>query len=153
MIGGKKITALCTSRIYDPQEHEFIRLLSEFLRANNNILFIYTLNTDLYWEEDNKNTEAKLFGLMDYSVIDTVIVMDEKIKSRKVAEKIISSANKRGVPVAVVDGSYPDTVSVDFDYGRGFEQIVRHVVEFHKAKKLHFIAGIKGNKFSDERIE
>ena len=153
MIGGKKITALCTSRIYDPQEHEFIRLLSEFLRANNNILFIYTLNTDLYWEEDNKNTEAKLFGLMDYSVIDTVIVMDEKIKSRKVAEKIISSANKRGVPVAVVDGSYPDTVSVDFDYGRGFEQIVRHVVEFHKARKLHFIAGIKGNKFSDERIE
>ena len=43
--------------------------------------------------------------------------------------------------------------SVTFNYSDVFEKIVRHVIEFHGCRRVNFIAGVKGNAFSEERIE
>ena len=37
-------------------------------------------------------------------------------------------------------------------YRKGFEKIVRHVVEDHGARHVNMIAGFKNNSFSDNRI-
>lgn len=39
-----------------------------------------------------------------------------------------------------------------FDYVSGFEQVVRHTVDVHKAKSFHMIAGVKDEPCSEERI-
>ncbi len=153
MINGKNIIALCTSRIYDPQLNGFIRDLNERLLPLNCRVLIYTLNCDLYWVEDNNVPETAVFGIIPYDRLECLILMDEKIKSRTVAERIISRARENSVPVIVIDGHYEGTAEICFDYEGGFENVVRHVIEGHSVKKTHFIAGHKGNKFSEARID
>ncbi|MCR5324465.1 MAG: GGDEF domain-containing protein [Lachnospiraceae bacterium] len=156
MYENKKIIALCTSRVFEPQVHGFIEILNETLKVHDCRLWIYALNADLYWKddaEDEDHSETPVFDLIMWDKTDVVILMDEKIKSQKVSQKIIARANEHSVPVIVVDGKHDNTIDISFDYAKGFEGIVRHVIEDHGSRKPHFMAGIKGNQFSDERLE
>ena len=153
MICDRKAVALCTSRIYDPQTHLFIEKINESFRRREVSLFIYTINYDFYWNENEKTDEAYVYDLIPYDKMDLVILMDEKIKSHRISEKIISASKEHSVPVIVIDGHYDGTISVCFDYETGFEAIVRHVIEDHGVRRPHMMAGIEGNVFSDRRID
>ena len=149
----QRYVALCTSRVYDPQIHGFIVRMNERLRAEGFSLLIYAINSDIYWEEDRRAAERYVFELIPYERISAVIIMDERIKSRKISERIITRAAEKQLPVVIVDGTYGDAPHVIFDYEKGFEKIVRHVIEFHGVRRPHMMAGHKGNEFSDRRIE
>ncbi len=153
MIGTQKIVALCTSRIFDPLTHGFIETLNEYLTGIDCVMWVYALNADLYWNGESVPAEAAVFEHIPYDQVDAVVLMDEKIKSHLVSDDIISRASKAGVPVIVVDGTYDNTIGIFFDYRKGFEAVVRHVIEDHHITRPHFMAGIVGNKFSDERLE
>ena len=152
MVNGKHLIALCTSRIYDPQIYNFIKLINEDLRKNNCALFIFTINSDIYWEEDINPAETYVFDIMPYDELDCIVIMDEKIKSHKVSNRIISKAKQKDIPVVVLDGDYEGTIKVNFDYDAGFEAITRHIIEHHHVKHPHMMAGIPGNVFSERRI-
>jgi diguanylate cyclase (GGDEF)-like protein len=152
MYQGKKYIALCTSRIFDTQTHLYIESLNEYLIANNIRLLVYGINCDIYWNEDNISAETGIFDALPTRHLDLIIIMDEKIKSRTVSEKIIAAAREEDIPVLVIDGDYPDTTSIKFDYTAGFELAVRHIIEEHHAKKPHMMAGQPMNTFSEERI-
>ncbi|MDO4863872.1 MAG: GGDEF domain-containing protein, partial [Ruminococcus sp.] len=94
-----------------------------------------------------------VFGLVDFEITDVVIVMYERIKNTTVTDKVIAEAKRHDVPVIMVDGKSEDCISICFNYKKGFEEVVRHVIEFHGAKKPHFLGGFKDNIFSDERME
>lgn len=127
--------------------------LNEKLKQHHCRLWIYHINTDLYWEEDTSRPEASVFDLVDFEIADAVIIMDEKIKSRRVSDMLIAKAKAHHVPAVVVDGKHPDCTSVNFDYRSGFEAVVRHVLDVHHVKNPYLVAGISGNPFSDEREE
>ncbi len=152
MICNRRTIALCTSRIFDSQTHPFIKRLNKELQEKDVRLLIYAINYDLYWNESDEKDETYVYDLIPYESIDLLILMDEKIKSHRISKKIVDAAGTHSVPVVVIDGEYEGTTSVGFDYEKGFEQIVRHVIEDHGAKKVHMVAGIKGNVFSDRRI-
>lgn len=153
MINGKKLVALCTSRSYDPQIHGYIEVLNESLKCHDCALMIFTINSDIYWDESISPAETYVFDIMPYDELDCVIIMDEKIKSHTVANRIISRSRENNVPVIIIDGSYEGCVSINFDYKKGFENITRHIIEDHNVKRPHMIAGLPNNVFSDERIE
>lgn len=152
MLYGKKLIALCTSRVYDAQVNEFINALNSLLTDKNCVLLVFSINNDMYWEDNNINAGTSVFSLIDFNTIDAVIIMDEKIKSHTVSEKISSAANMHSVPVITIDGK-GSGISICFDFEKGFEKIVRHVIEDHAVRRPHFIAGLKDNPFSDKRIE
>ena len=153
MINGKKLVALCTSRVYEPQIHGFIVELNERLRAENYSLLIFAINSDIYWEEDRQAAEKYVFNLIPYDAVDSIIILDEKIKSHKIANKIIKHANEHNVPVIISDGTYDNTSTVNYSYEAGFEKVVRHVIEYHKVKRPHMMAGQPNNDFSNRRID
>lgn len=153
MLNGYKIIALCLSRIQDATSISFVSELNRVLSESGYRLFLYHISTDLYWSECIEDSEALVYELIDYSIVDTVIIMDEKIKNRFLAEHIISNTKTADIPVIVVDGHYADCMNVRFDYRSAFEEIVRHVLDVHRPSRLHFMAGNKNNIFSDERRE
>ncbi|MBR3039656.1 MAG: GGDEF domain-containing protein [Lachnospiraceae bacterium] len=153
MVNGKKLISLCTSRVYDSQVFGFIKTMGEMLQKENCALMIFTINSDIYWEEDINPAETYVFDIIPYAETDCILIMDEKIKSHSVSNRIISKAKKAGVPVVVVDGEYEGTTRVNFDYEAGFEQITRHIIEDHHAKHPHMMAGLRDNVFSDRRID
>ena len=153
MINGRKLVALCTSRVYEPQNHGFIVKVNERLKAEGYSTLVFTINSDIYWEEDRVATEKYVFDLIPYDYIDAVIIMDEKIKSHKIAHKIIDKASSHNIPVVIADGRYENASCINFDYEGGFEKVVRHVIEHHKVKRPHMMAGHFDNEFSNRRIE
>ena len=156
MLYGKKVIALCTSRVYDAQVNEFIRTLNSLLDHRKYILFIFSINNDMYWEDNNVNAGTSVYSLIDFSVTDVVIIMDEKIKSKPVSGKIAADAKACSVPVIHLDKDGDgdgDGICINFDFEKGFELIVRHVIEEHAVRRVHLIAGFRDNPFSDARVE
>ena len=89
MLNGYKIVAICLSRIYDTPIIEFVSELNERLGKQGYKIFLYQINKDFAWDEKYQGSEAYVFELIDYSVVDTVVIMDETIKSRTLSENII----------------------------------------------------------------
>ena len=110
MVGDQKLITLCTSRIYDPQVHGFIESFNEELKARDMRLCIFSLNMDIYWEEDAISADSAVFDFIPFEKTDVIVIMDEKIKSHRIAERIIGSANSHHIPVIVLDDSYPGDV-------------------------------------------
>ncbi|MBQ6588984.1 MAG: GGDEF domain-containing protein [Butyrivibrio sp.] len=152
MIGGKKVVALCTYRIYETHEFDFIYELGKMIPEHDCSLFIYAMNSEIGIIE-NHTPEVEVYDLIPYNKVDVVVVMNEKIKSRSVCQSIIDKSNAAGVPVLVVDGHYENVSTVNYDYLGGFEKVLIHMFEHHKVKKPHFMAGHRNNAFSNERIE
>lgn len=153
MLGGKKIVGLCTTRINTPTSHMMITTLNSSLRGDDYSLFVYSTSTDLYWNTPSEEGEKSVFDLIDFDILDVLIVMYEMIKDRALSDSLIERAKTRGIPVFVVEGHVEGCINVNFDYRNGFERMVRHVIETHAVRKPHFMAGIKGNPFSEERLE
>ena len=151
LINGQKIVSLCISRLHDMENFRFVNELHKCLKRKDYCLFIYDITADLYWNENNLRAETSVFDLIDFERTDLIIVMDERIKSKTISNRLISRAKRKNIPVIVVDGQYNDCLNVIFDYGSGFEELMRHIVYDHGITDLHFIAGIKNNPFSDER--
>ncbi|MCR4938063.1 MAG: GGDEF domain-containing protein [Lachnospiraceae bacterium] len=153
MLKGKKTVALCTSRIYDRQVHDFIKRINEGISDTGCSLMIFTLSDDVYWEEDKLRADTAVFDIIPYEITDAVIIMDEKIKSSTVSRKIIEKAHAHDIPVLIVDGQYDGCFGVKFDYKKGFENVVRSTFESRKISHPHIMAGFPDNIFSMERID
>ncbi len=147
-----KLIALCTSRVYDTEVHSFIEVFNERIKHAGYHLLVFSLNADLYWNEDSISAECAVFDYIPYERVHSVILMDEKIKSHRVGERITKCAREAGKPVIVLDGAYEGCSDIRFDFASGFENIVKHVLEEHHVKRPHFMAGIKDSVFSEERL-
>ena len=152
MIYGYKVVALCMAKVHDDESNKFIKALNECCIANGYRLFVYGLCSDLFWNTPYEAGEASVFDLIDSRVVDAVIIYEERIKNKTVVQKIIEKAQREQTPVITVGEEYSGCVNVRFAYDIGFEQIVRHVIDVHGLTKLHFMAGMKNNFFSDERL-
>lgn len=153
MLNGKKIAALCIPRANNERHMEFIGHLNSALVEQDYRIVIYHTCTDFFYDFANDLSEKHVFELMDYSVIDVVIVYDESYHDKSVPRGIADTAKEHGVPVISVGRLYEDCISFVYDYAKGFENVVRHVIECHNAKDICMIAGVKGEITSEERIE
>lgn len=151
MIGNKKIIAVCVARIQDDANNDYISALNNVASTAGYNVFVY--NTSAVLEEDTRCSDAQLYvyNLMDYSIIDAVVICEEAIKNQQVIHAIIDSAKQHNVPVIIIGERYEGCINIKFDQETGFYQTVCHMIEEHHLTKLHFMAGMKGNSFSEHR--
>lgn len=152
MINGKNIVALCAYRVYDSQVFTFISEFNKLLNDNDCSLFIYAINAEI-GNGGDVIPEVAVFDMIPYDKVDVVVIMDEKIKSRETVQKIIDKSTSNNVPSIIIDGEYDGVSIVNFDYAKGFEAVVRHVIEEHHVKRPHFMAGKRSSEYSNERID
>ncbi|MGN1179838.1 MAG: diguanylate cyclase [Suilimivivens sp.] len=144
--------ALCISRVHDEESNKFIKELNERFAAKGYRLFVYGICSDLYWNTPYEAGEASVFDLINYKVVDALIIYEEKIKNKTVIQNIVDKAHEGKVPVITIGEKFKGCINVRFAYETGFEQTVRHVIEEHGLTKLHFMGGMKNNSFSEERL-
>jgi hypothetical protein len=66
--------------------------------------------------------------------------------------QIVQAAQNKSVPVISVDHPLDSCYNIDFDYDSSLEGIITHIIETHNAKRLNFIAGVRGNDYSERRV-
>ena len=152
MIGNKKIIAVCVGRIQDDSCNDYISSLNWVVASAGYNVFVY--NTSVTYEEDGSDSDAQfyIYGLMDYSIIDVVVICEESLQSPKAVQLIITQAKQHNIPVIIYGEPKEGCVNIKFDQEDGFYQTVCHMIEKHRLTKLHFMAGMRNNSFSDHRM-
>ncbi|MGN1415615.1 MAG: GGDEF domain-containing protein, partial [Oscillospiraceae bacterium] len=152
MFNGYRVIALCISKAGSERHFDFIRALNSAAVTEGFRLFIYHTCSDLYWKTRSEEGDKAVFDLMDYDIIDAVIIFDEAFQDKEILDVISARAFEHNVPVISVGAEREGCISFLFGYEDGFEQVVRHVTEFHGARDICFIAGRKDEACSEQRI-
>ncbi len=153
MLFGYKILVYCTSRIYDDSFSSFISSLNESLIQKGWRVFVFCTESNL--SKQNKNTDGsrKIFELINFDIADALMISDKNIRDALIVQKLTNSAKLKHIPVIHIGVGKEDCYNIRFDFKAGFERVVRHIIEDHKITDLHFIAGIKDNFESEQRLE
>lgn len=81
------------------------------------------------------------------------LLLGEMIRSDTINNHIIRIAAEKKIPVFMLERQYEGCINMSFEYHAGFEKVARHMIEDHGCRDIVMVAGIKGNSFSEERIE
>ena len=82
-----------------------------------------------------------------------VLLFGEMIRSDTINRRIIRLAAEKDLPVFMLERQYENCINMIFDYADGFESVARHMIQKHGCRDIVVIAGIRGNPFSEARIE
>ena len=74
MINGYKVAALCVSEIQNENTQSMIDPLYQSLLEKNWRCLLFNTTTDLFRDTAFDRGEASIFQLMDFSVIDVVLI-------------------------------------------------------------------------------
>ncbi|MCR5624403.1 MAG: GGDEF domain-containing protein [Lachnospiraceae bacterium] len=153
MYKGYPVIALCIVRVEDERSFYFIQSLNERIVKAGYRLFVYQTCSDLFWKLTPEEGDKAVFTLMDYDIIDAVIVFSEIINDQKLVEEIIERTKSEGKPVFSIGKEKENAINCLFDYTDGIEKVTRHVIEKHECRDLVFVAGPKGEIHSEDRIK
>lgn len=152
MIGKRKIIAVCVAKIQDDATNDYVTALNDVVFSAGYNVIVYNTSTVLDVDDSYGNTRFYIYSLMDFSMIDVVIIHEESIHNEVVTQTIIQNAKNFHVPVIIVGESHEGCINIKFDQEQGFAAMVRHMIEKHHLTDLHFMAGMKNNPFSDRRL-
>ena len=80
------------------------------------------------------------------------LLFGEMIRSDNINRHLIRVAHGKGLPVFMLERQYEGCINLSLSYREGFEQMARHIVEYHGCRDVVMVAGINGNAYSEERI-
>lgn len=150
-----KIIAVCLADIDSNYNDKFLKSLSKYSAKYNYKLLYFCSFSSLYsLSSGNKHElgESAIFNLINYNIIDGVIILSETIKCDDILNTIIKNAKAHMLPVITIDRPLEGCYNVSFDCKAALGKIINHIIEDHGYKRINFIAGIRGNQHSEERI-
>lgn len=157
MLGIKnRIIAVCCAAIDSDSIKYYMNYFTEYAKKNNYKILFFRSFSDLYRAASQGKHdigESCIFSLINYKLIDAMIILSETIKCPAVRDDLICHAKLNNIPVISIDHYIEGCYNINYDYKTALEKILCHLIEDHHYTCINFIAGIKGNAFSDERID
>lgn len=147
------VAGICLVGMQNDHSAHIVKVASDALIKKGFKVMIFNAFTDMYHDTPYSKGEASVYHLINLDIVDVLVIMPETIKSEWITDTIIRYAHAAKIPVIMLDGSHNGCTNITYDYGRSLESVVEHVITEHKCTDLFFMAGTKGNSFSEERIE
>ena len=158
-VKSKKLIAVFTSEVSAKiQGNLYIELHKKAKILGYHLVF-FSGTYDKQYYRDTTKVSWDLYSLAENMDFAAFFIHAQAIGNRDMIEKLIDRGRRRQIPIFVYDG---ETVGIskregvffiDPDYKQGFAESVRHLIEFHHCRNIFMLAGMKNNKFSDDRIE
>lgn len=149
MINGKKLFALCTSRIHNDEVLESVKYFLNEAKKRGHAVIVF--NSSL--EDANIGPiDAgcySVYDLIPFSKVDAVVLMSETIDDRHVSEAICHAAKLHGIPVLAYDAKYSECPSVYSYSTQAFSSLLAHIFDVHGCKRVDLITGIRGHYGSE----
>ncbi len=153
---GEKIEkriAVCFAGINEEYNDSLINAAYRLTSEYNFKLLYFGSFSPMYEFEKHDKGESHVFRLINFETIDGIILLSETIKKEEVRNSIVERALRAGIPVVSIDHYMEGCYNINFRYTEALEKIIVHLLEEHHYTKLNFMAGIKGNPFSEERLD
>jgi len=148
---GRKVIAVCASW----EDVENLNLvLDHLIRATEGTDYLPMCIAFDRSSIESRGEESIQEFLSVFEVPNLVgfLLFGEMIRSDTINAHLIRLAHEKGVPVFMLERQYEGCLNLSLSYREGFEQIARHIVEYHGCRDVVMVAGIKGNPYSEDRI-
>ena len=111
------------------------------------------LNSGLTLPESVIKGETAVFDLINYNMLDGIIILGESIIDESVIEKVHRLAQKNNVPVINInDPTHVLDKNITLSDKCAMEFVLKHLVEDHGLTRINFIGGFPGNRQTEERL-
>lgn len=149
-----KIIGFCCTTAQKEPVQPIIAKICELLRGRDDYrMVIYHCFETLYYDDKNNRGAATVFDLINYDMPDAMVIAAASFPNKSIAERIVGRCRAHGVPVITIDGHIEGASDISFDCGEAFSRIVEHILGEHGARRIKLVAGLKGNEFSQTRID
>lgn len=149
----RKIIGVCGSYLFNQQPIQFINQLRKEGIKYGYCLTALSCGTDSEVDTEDTLGDYELIKLIQYLPLSGMVILSATIRNPSVVKCIYNKCKEKNIPVFSIDAEFDDCYNMMMDNSGGFEQIVRHVIEFHGCKRVNMLAGRKGDKFSEERLD
>ncbi len=156
----RKTIAVCITGYNWENETRIVDGISERCKELDINLLVFSsllrkpdINSDRVLADDVVNGETEIFNLINYEILDGMIVLGNTFLNDGVLTTICSRAKAKGIPVVnAADPAHTLSYNVLLSDKIAMEFAVRHLIEKHGVRKINFIGGFKGNLETEERL-
>lgn len=149
----KNVIAICCATLRELSVLEPMHVICETANKLGMTVQIFQSFDELNDDTEVSHGDRSVFDLINYDMLCGMIIFSERIKSKTVIGKLVSDAHEHGLPVVSLDRKQEGCFNITFDYADAFENIVRHLVEYHGLRDFFIMAGGENNAFSEERLD
>ncbi len=154
MIVDKKVIGVCVSRIHSICVNEFLSELHQLTKKLGVKLIVFNSPVDFYNKDANDMGAKTVYSIINYDLVDALIIQAENFHDDKVYLDIIDKAKAHDTPVLLLKREGGGCPCILNDYADGYKALMRHVITEHGARDTFFIAGRKEeDEQSVKRIE
>lgn len=153
MYQGKKVIGICSAYLDERFHMRMVNRLFHELFYRDYRVVVFGFGVDMYFYNNAVEGEMAICDLINYDILDGLIVFPETIKQESVLDSIIADATGAGVFVVSIGRECEGCYNVVYDTDSSFEKLVRHVIEYHNLKEVNFIAGYEENEVSERRLQ
>lgn len=148
----RKIIAVCSSWEDEENLNLILNQLIQATEGKNYLPMCFTFDRSSI--ESRGDTSIREFlSAFDVPNLAGFLLFGEMIRSNNINGPLIQLAHEKQIPVFMLERQYEGCINMSFAYGDGFERVVRHMVEDHGCRDVVMVAGIRGNAYSEERID
>lgn len=157
----KKTIAVCLSGFLWESENRIINGIREICRKRNTNVLVFDSQirkSDVYTTEIEKyrfilRGESEIFNLINYKLIDGLILLSDTIFDKSVVQKITEKCRTNHIPLVCANDLTADfSHKVFIDNENSMEQMVEHLITEHGCTKINFIGGMEDNRETIERL-
>ena len=147
-----KIIAVMLCGAQDEATSAYIAAITNHAKELGYKTLIFNSFADYFTDSSPQNPTRAVFRIVNYDILDGIIILTETIKSQGIVEEITSCAKLRNIPVASILTPVEGCYNVTFDFRENFKKIIDHIIEEHSCKRIYFMSGFKGNDFAEDRL-
>lgn len=147
-----KLIGVCLSQAHNFLNTGFLNELNRAAAKEGCGLIVFNNSMDFYWYQKSNNAPRALFRAIRYELFDAILIIYHTFHDKALVDEIAEGARKHGVPVICAGAELPGCYAILNDYENCFKSVLRHVIRDHGARDTFFIAGMKNESNSEDRL-
>ncbi len=149
---ARKIIGVCGSYLFNQQPIQFINQLQEEGLKYGYCITALSCGSDSVEDTNETINDCELISLIRHIPLSGLVVLTSTIRNPSVKAQILKVCTEKRIPVFSIDSELDGCYNMLMNHSTGFEEMIRHVIEYHGCRRINMLAGFKNNSFSDERI-
>ena len=152
MADGQKLIGVCLSQAHSFLNTAFLSELGSVAGAEGYSIVVFNSSLDFYWYQKDNRAPRAGYRAIPHERFDAIIIIYHSFHDEALAKEIIAGAQEHQVPVICAGAEIPGCYSILNDYEDSFKSLIRHVIRDHGVRDTFFIAGIKNEANSEDRL-
>ena len=148
----EKMIGICVARMQDDTRQKHVRAICDSAEKQGYKTVIFNVFEQLFYMNSFDQGEISIFDKISMHRLSALILFSESFLNPQLVQTLVDRAKESNLPVICVDRRVEGCYNVLFTYEESFEELVRHIVEYHGCKRINFMAGTENNDFSDARL-